>query len=92
MSLTPQEVFDLCRKQCKDNLHIFWWEFLEEELLAFVKEIEKKTMQPLIDILNEQQLILADSPTIDPAVKEEKYFKWARLNNTLRTTIKSYEV
>lgn len=40
MTLTPKEIFKLCGEQCKDNLHVFWWEFTEPELLEFVERIE----------------------------------------------------
>lgn len=88
MQLTKQEVFELCRKQCKDNFHVFWWEFTEEELFEFVEQIEQKTMQSLVEITKEQNLILADNTP----PKEEKYFKWAKLNRALREKIAYYEI
>lgn len=52
MQLTKQEVFNLCRDQCYDNGHIFWWDFSEEQLLEFVERIE--TLVLLKKELNEE--------------------------------------
>lgn len=37
--IRKQDIFRIAQCQCKDNLHQFWWEFSEEELMKFVENL-----------------------------------------------------
>ena len=38
-------IFALARDQCKDNMHCFWWEFNEDELLLFAECIAQLAVE-----------------------------------------------